>query len=249
MNSNEADQTVVSPPPAEFVWWSDPERPWWAKLRRAGVHIAALSTAVDDLKRAGAVVVEEEPGDEPNVVIYRARIQRQPSADLVTIVGDAVHNLRSALDSVAYGLAEQHLGSLAETEEQATSFPIHEDERAFAKWASGKQRDIAVGDLYGTKGIAALEAVQPFALSMEAERHGVVRARSRGEDLTADAGYRLNQLWNVDKHRRLTNLDWYYGGMWCSGEPGACRQVLPNRSRNIDGQVLARHHYSVKGEQ
>jgi hypothetical protein len=64
--------------PPEFLWWADPSRPWWAKLRRAKVHIGALSTAADDLNRSDAWVVEEEPGEEPDVLVYRLRVQRQP---------------------------------------------------------------------------------------------------------------------------------------------------------------------------
>jgi hypothetical protein len=234
----------ATPFPPDAFWWTDGERPWWAKLRRAGAHIDALSSAIRDFERSGPWEVVEERDEQPNVVAFRLQIYQEPPSDLSTLVGDAVHNIRSALDSVAYGLAERHLGALSGKQEQATSFPIHEDEAAFRKWSRSKSSGITVVDLYGEQGIVALESVQPFSLGVEAERHGVDRGRARSDDLKSDAGYRLNELWKIDKHRRLPRLAWFYKGMGCFGESGACRQVLPNRSRELDGQLLARHRLS-----
>jgi hypothetical protein len=65
-----------------------------------------------------------EPGDQPNELAYRLRIHGEVPAEVSTVVGDIVHNLRSALDSLAYALAERSKGGpLGKREEQVTFFP------------------------------------------------------------------------------------------------------------------------------
>lgn len=56
-------------------------------------------------------VLREETG-KPNVVAFRFKITRQVSVELLTTIGDAVHNMRSTLDAVAYELACQHLNGV-----------------------------------------------------------------------------------------------------------------------------------------
>lgn len=223
--------------------WAERDAPWWVKLRRAGTHIREAATAIRAFGETEPWRVEEEPGDQPNVVAYRFRIDHQPPSDLLTVVGDAIHNLRSALDAAAFGLAERHLGTLTATQEQVTHFPICVDETAFQTFTNSKAKGIKIADLYGPKEIAALASVQPFSFGAEAEALGIERFRTLNEDLQAHAPHRLDVLWNVDKHRRLPGLVWFYELMVCSGEPGACRPATFDRSLPVDGQILARHHF------
>jgi hypothetical protein len=63
--------------------------------------------------------------------------------------------------------------------------------------------------LYGAQELAALRCVQPFAFAEDAARVGVVEVDDRSaEDYQHDALRRLNVLSNIDKHRRLPELDW-----------------------------------------
>jgi hypothetical protein len=57
--------------------------------------------------------------------------------------------------------------------------------------------------------IKALRSVQPFAFASEAAAHGVETASDADAEMVADPAYRLDVLWNVDKHRRLAQLDWF----------------------------------------
>lgn len=48
-----------------------------------------------------------------------------------------VHNLRSALDCVAYALAQRHVGVvLTDKQEEATQFPICKDAQAFDRFST-----------------------------------------------------------------------------------------------------------------
>ena len=49
-----------------------------------------------------AYTVRREGSDKPNVVAFRFKIVRPVPVQLLTAIGDAVHNMRSALDSVAF---------------------------------------------------------------------------------------------------------------------------------------------------
>ena len=50
-------------------------------------------------------------------MVYRIRLIEPISADFAVLVGDAIRNLRSSLDQVAYQLAVQHSGPLTEDAE------------------------------------------------------------------------------------------------------------------------------------
>jgi hypothetical protein len=52
------------------------------------------------------------------------------------LVGDAIRNLRSSLDRVAYQPAVQHCGPLTEDAERMTQLPIRISGAQFDDWAS-----------------------------------------------------------------------------------------------------------------
>jgi hypothetical protein len=127
-------------------WRSDPEAPWWVKLRRARLHIDEVHQRVRALDASNPWSVEKEPAEDPDSWAFRFRIQRPIPADLCA-VGDAIANMRSALDYVAYELAVRHTGALAPRQEMATAFPICKDGEAFdgffteGRWGASPRGD------------------------------------------------------------------------------------------------------------
>jgi hypothetical protein len=105
-------------------WKSDPEAPWWVKLRRARLHIDEVHQRVSTLNASKPWYVDMEPAEDLDSWVFRFRIQRPIPADLCAAVGDAIANMRSALDYVAHELAVRHTGTLAPRQEMATAFPI-----------------------------------------------------------------------------------------------------------------------------
>jgi hypothetical protein len=83
-------------------WITSPDAAWWAKLRRANIHRETLAKLVDEFEASEPYTLTREPGDKPDEVAYRLRILRETPAEISTVIGDVLHNLRSALDSVAY---------------------------------------------------------------------------------------------------------------------------------------------------
>lgn len=199
-------------------WWlQDPEAPWWAKLRRARRHIGEVQQRAGALQRE-AWSIQREPADCVDGWAYRFRLHRVIPADLSAAAGDAVANMRSALDYVAYELARHHVGELNDREERATEFPICIDQAAFQLFFAQRRNGVLRSRLYGDAEREALRCVQPFALTDEARALGVDRATDPQNDLLTDHAYALNALNNIDKHRRLPELAWVRGTWWWSGE-------------------------------
>jgi hypothetical protein len=73
-------------------------------------------------------------------VVYRIRLIEPISADFAVLVGDAIRNLRSSLDQVAYQLAVQHSGPLTEDAERMTELPIRISGAQFDDWATSKNK-------------------------------------------------------------------------------------------------------------
>jgi len=186
--------------------WREPTAAWWAKLERASRHVEEISSMMDAFEDSEAYAVLREDTEKPNVAAFRFKVLRQPPVQLLTAIGDAVHNMRSALDSVAYELARQHLNNVM-TDKQMKSayFPIFE--------AGGKldeffrRKDMC--DLYGPQDQAAIRCAQPFAMREEAAAHGLDFQTDPYVEFVIDELHRLNSLSVVDKHRRLPLLAWY----------------------------------------
>jgi hypothetical protein len=189
----------------------DQEAAWWAKLRRAKSHRQALTGLVEDFKATEPYTLTAEETDGQNTIGYRLRILRQVPADLTTVIGDLIHNLRSALDAVAFELARQSVGrDLTDEEERATEFPVCADPASFAEFFGEGSRPRAKqrirGDLYNKRARQALRKGQSWIWAMEPmwRVDDETRARKVVEEFEWDSLRRVWHLSNVDKHRRLT---------------------------------------------
>jgi hypothetical protein len=77
---------------------------------RAEVHLRSRRDQVEQYEPANAYEVAPEPSDPPDRVGYQVHVRRQVPVAISIIVGDIVHNLRPALDSLAYEMAVRHVG-------------------------------------------------------------------------------------------------------------------------------------------
>jgi hypothetical protein len=189
-------------------WKTDPEAPWWVKLRRARLHIDEVHQRVRVLAASKPWSLERETTEDPDSWGYRFRIHRPIPADLCAAVGDAVANMRSALDYAAYELAVRHAGTLTPRQEKATAFPICKDGNTFDRFFTAGQSGPVRAEIYGQGERNALRCVQPFTLGEEARGLGIEWSASADHELLTDGAWALNTVWNIDKHRRLTALAW-----------------------------------------
>ena len=130
----------------------DPECPWWAKLRRAESLIDETGT-LRGAQQSGEWLGDCS-GDAEEAVVYRIRLIEPISADFAVLVGDAIRNLRSSLDQVAYQLAVQHSGSLTEDAERLTELPIRLSGTQFDDWATSKNKQTKLrrSEVFGKRG-------------------------------------------------------------------------------------------------
>jgi hypothetical protein len=228
--------TMVSMSPG----WNDPEAAWWAKLHRAAIHIAEVRKRYEAFKATKPWSVEEFPGEAPNERGFRLRVSAPVPAELVTVMGDAIHNMRSALDAVAYELAVRHVGAELDPEqEKATEFPITKGPEEFEAFFWERKRR---PELYGDHERAALRCVQPFAISEEARALGVDVQESAEHSFIQNELARLHYLSIVHKHRRLPVLSWFSRLVYWSEPPvGATYVWRPGVTTGVsfeDGTVL-----------
>lgn len=73
------------------------------KVKRANKHIYELEAALKDFGKTHPYEAVEQVEADTGDRVWHAKVNRQPPRRLSAIVGDAVHNLRSALDHVMAG--------------------------------------------------------------------------------------------------------------------------------------------------
>ena len=156
------------------------------KLARAHHHIQDLKRILDPVTEAmnspGNIYGEPDGGD-PTKLVHRVR--EVPTIDTAwsAMVGDALHNMRSALDHLAWQLVNLDGGSPCEH----TQFPIF-DSRTNAK---GNPREVTIQPQIRRQDIrAALDEVQPYQDVTPTETELSV----------------ISTLNNRDKHRLLLTM-------------------------------------------
>lgn len=214
-------------------WW-DQNAAWWAKAQRARTHIQAVASMVISYRAVTAHKVCPEATDS-GTTLYRLRVLKPVPVELLTTIGDALHNLRSCLDSVAFELARRHLGeAMTERQEGAAQFPICINQAAFDEFLGRQRRR----DIWGAAELAALLCAQPFALHDELTAMGAELATSLDDEFRISELARLSKLSNLDKHRRLPLLAWYADIIYMTGEQPGCTWTRRQAAALQDGDVI-----------
>jgi hypothetical protein len=152
------------------------------KLDRAVEHLYALQAASERWAQTDPCLVWEECEIESRKHLVYAEVTIPPDDPLIPLrLADCIHNMRAALDHLAYALACQLYQSDPPPNEGNTAFPITTTTAHFKNSVHGK---IAPKRLMPRTLYAALEAVQPHP----------------GRD---QALWVLHELDNFDKHRFL----------------------------------------------
>jgi hypothetical protein len=183
--------------------WTNPSAAWVLKIARARKHRAELDIAAGAYLRTGPYRLDESPGEHEHTTDITFRIVEPVPPELSVMVGDVLHNLRSALDAFAFELACSHFGPSLEDNEtvrRASAFPIVLSQEELLLWfqRGGKAR----AALFGMRELEALHWAQSSYWSDEAARvTGTPRDMAQAEAF--DPLSRLERLHNMDKHRRL----------------------------------------------
>jgi hypothetical protein len=145
--------------------WLDRTSAWWAKADRAHHHLRSLGRQVEEFRASKPYTVVPQATDTPGRTEYRLRVDQPMPVEISTTVGDVLHNLRSALDSLAYEVARRGLNRPMTIEEQAAcAFPVRATPESFDRFfdeTSTSPRTRLRSALYRGQARAAFRSVQP----------------------------------------------------------------------------------------
>ncbi|MDP9238656.1 MAG: hypothetical protein M3P30_14880 [Chloroflexota bacterium] len=178
------------------------------RLIRAYEQIKMLHSEIIDMSDARRMPVAEQ-FDHEGGEIYRwtlvASVLAPPEFRLSVIVGEIIHDLRSALDNLACALAYQNSQSRCES----TEFPIFSDSKKFRR-----KRSRLIGEI-DPDAQAIIEGLQPY---------------HRGQDFRCDPLWMLYQLSNIDKHRLFHLTTWVIDGANFDVDPGSDVDIIEKRT-------------------
>jgi len=178
------------------------------KINRAEKHIEDLELASQAFIKSRPYDIRPEINPDTHERSYHLVDAREIPDEIVSICGDAIHNLRSALDHLAYQLVLVS-GNIPD---KRTCFPIADSAEeytspSFRRKIKGMRQDV----------INAIDAVHPY---------------KGGNDLL----WRLNQLDIIDKHRLLLAIESIHTAY--SATPSERDEIFKIWSRSHPGEPL-----------
>lgn len=183
----------------------------FAKLRRARDHLNALHEAAKAFAQSDPYGFTIKPDSESGWDVVYVQVRREPPIELGVVLGDFLHNLRSALDNLAWQLVLLNGGNPT----GRTAFPIFTSPDDFE--ARGRPR---------LKGMSAahlqvIEDLQPYP------------GRNGPRILALEV---VNALANIDRHR-IVNPS--LAGIAQRDVPFVFRREPTSTDVVIEGQVTA----------
>lgn len=157
------------------------------KLARALQHLEAYNGLVErwinfHAKSFPFKIESEVSGQDKRYIVYWEPIEELPVVQLGLLVGDFLHNLRSALDHLAHELAAAYTVPLPAKAAETSEFPIF--------WKGpmdARQEQSKIGCIH-PDAIKLIKAIQPH---------------HKGSKYKEDPLWILNELERIDKHRTL----------------------------------------------
>jgi hypothetical protein len=124
-----------------------------AKHRRANEHITLIGSLVDTFLKTAPYKVSMRQNPDQRLVYFVSSVSFPPEALSLT-VGDAIHNLRSALDHLAYQLVD--IGTAGKGPFEDIYFPIAKDAQSYEKRKARKVAGMR------KEAIDAIDAIKPY---------------------------------------------------------------------------------------
>jgi len=202
---------------AEQLWMPT----WEAKIARADEHLDALYRETDGWGDGKPFAVTRESNADGSEHVFSLSYKTQP--DLLrwaVILGDALHNLRGALDHIVYALAVAQTGKNPPDNETGLAFPICSDPDFFEK---SRWRIATLDKPTQT----AIKKAQPYNRLNPGEWFMPL--------------WWLSQLHDVDKHRflHLAAVAGHHDDIATNARPGTFKAEW-NSGPHVDGAPIFR---------
>jgi hypothetical protein len=123
-----------------------------ARMRRAHEHLDVLQKKIIAFTDREPYAVVRQPKTQSGVEVFAFEMREQPPLELGVIVGDFFHNLRSALENLAWQIVLLDGG----TPDEHTGFPVASDLQGFKSQAGSKLKGVDPAR------VAEIESVQPY---------------------------------------------------------------------------------------
>lgn len=202
----------------------------WADLKwsRANTHIGGLRMKFGEWHASAPVSVETVLREDRQGIDLVARVPSGiPKHEWSLALGDALHNLRSAFDAVAWGMA--HFNDAEPTRPKRVAFPICEDER---QWDEAVR--VWVGEL-PQELQERIKLLQPYTYAP-----GKVTVLSMLHELDIQDKHR--DMLTVSADLQAINLDGYYYSYEDPLVEAVPRVEMYPDSKFADGVVLGTIH-------
>lgn len=184
------------------------------KLGKAREHMKAAKVGANTFIKGNPYSIGRDLEEDGRKHVHRFTRYTEPPPEIGLWVGDAIHNLRASLDHLAFALAHKGAASvgmvMTSKQETAIQFPV-------VKTLDEFKDQIARNRLRYVDGEAIKEIclLQPF---------------KRGSQFNIDYLWKIAELDNADKHRKLTTV-----GCVVHSEPPSLMLDVPEPVRTFHG--------------
>ncbi len=156
------------------------------KLKRARDHLEVLRDELAAFTAGEPYGIAHEPNTDGSEHIFRAQVRKEPPPFL-SIIGDALQNMRSALEHLAWGLTPL---STRQTSERSIGFPVCTNPQAF------EQADRNSPSGYNTR--TGMHKIWTMPPKVRAAIKQLQPYNTGHDDLVI-----LNELARIDRHQSL----------------------------------------------
>jgi hypothetical protein len=158
------------------------------KVARADEHMRFLYDEMSAWTTRRPWHLSRDVHDEGRKHFFRVRLDEPIPVEWAVVLGELLHDLRSALDQAVYWLTVDWTGRPL----KLSSFPVYRKKADFRAWSKRHKTWSLTGGMYKIRGVgpgphAFIEALQPYP---QRDRWFYCR------DLRT-----VHDLWNEDKHR------------------------------------------------
>ena len=211
---------------------------WRLKFQRAIDLRDQLITGLNEYQETNPLKIEESEWNGHDLTVNLI-ISEQPSRKLSPILGDAIHNLRSSLDSLLFEIAivnsTRRNEKLTDEDIYRLTFPIkqkvltEDDIKGFSKFGNS----VLLGDI---------QKLQPSSYINEYLNTSEIEAVTSGHPL-----FILKKLSNIDKHRNLHPV-FNYLDSWAVGTDDKSKLIKHDYLEISDEKIAIRFSFECKNE-
>jgi hypothetical protein len=214
------------------------ELPWRVKLRQAERHLRTFEEECDRYSAASHVGFAYGVDAAAGLISVTLQADSEPPMLLGAIVGDVLHNLRSALDSIAWETCQR--AGVPPEREKYVYFPVATDPADWRSLAGSQLPNVSAAHL------EIFREFQPWYYDEISRGFGIEVDPS---GVTRHPLYRLQDLAKRDRHRVPHPILARAGDTWLGAPEGVKVELVQADARPwVPGSVIVRWRIEPRSE-